>query len=88
MHRQTLCDGLCVVLLIKPNPARPELVLQKESNMRTLYWKIKCWFGYHRLYETVGNFGTGLPSTGYKCYECKKKWDWEGNARLADGTGY
>ena len=56
--------------------------------MRTLWWKLKCFFGLHRFYETVGHFGTGIPSTGYTCYECRRKWDWDGNERPADGTGH
>lgn len=50
--------------------------------------KILCYFDIHRLYETVKNFATGMPSTGYACYRCGDKWDWDGNPRPKDGTGH
>ena len=53
-----------------------------------IYYKIKCYLGFHKLYETVANFATGWPSTGYACYFCHKKWTWEGKKRLKDGTGH
>lgn len=62
--------------------------LKEGMMIRKLYWKIKCSLNKHRLYETVANLGTGWPSTGYACYECHRKWDWDGNERLNDGTGY
>ena len=62
-------------------------ILQRNSaDIREAWWHYKCSKGHHRLHETVGNRATGMPSTGYMCYECGKKWDWEGNERVADGT--
>ncbi len=46
--------------------------------MRQLWWWFKCEkLGVHRLYETVGNFATGMPTTGYACYECGRRWNWK-----------
>lgn len=56
--------------------------------VRKLFWKIMCFLGQHRCYETVADYGTGMPSTGYACFECGRKWDWDGNPRPADGTGH
>lgn len=51
-------------------------------------FSIRCWLGFHRLYETVANFGTGMPSTGTACYRCRRKWDHEGNLRPIDHTDH
>lgn len=45
------------------------------------YYQWRCSRGKHRLFETVGNPATGMPSTGYVCIRCGKAWDWEGNEK-------
>jgi len=64
------------------------IYIRNFEDLRDAWWRWKCSRGKHRLHETVGNFATGMPSTGYMCYECSKKWDWDGNPRQADGTGH
>ena len=74
--------GICVLLIF---------MILKDVFYECYYkWRARrrCAKGKHRLYETVGNRATGMPVTGYACYECGRKWDNEGNERPADGTDH
>ena len=62
--------------------------LRNTDNIRAAWWRWKCSRGKHRLYETVANYATGWPSTGYACYECNRKWDWDGNEKPNNDTGH
>lgn len=48
--------------------------------------KILCAIGKHKLYETVGDCGTGIPSTGYECVRCKKNGGGMNLVKLVGGS--
>ena len=59
----------------------------EEPQMFEPTFSLRCALGFHRLYETVGNFATGWPITGYACYRCRRKWDNDDQPRPIGHTG-